>query len=114
MAIVYAFPIRDVGAALCRAIEERRLITFTLHGLSRRAEPHDLGVVKGITKLFFYQVGGASRSGPPTGWRWAQVDDVQDLRLLEEHFSGPRDSGPRHVEWDRLLASVSTDLRGNS
>jgi hypothetical protein len=109
VAVVYEFPIRDVDAALRRAIDEKRLITFTLHGLSRRAEPHDFGIVKGATKLFFYQVGGASRSGPPVGWRWAQVDEIQDLRLLDERFAGARESNARHVEWDSLVASVSRD-----
>lgn len=110
MAVVYEFPIRDISAALSRAISERRLVTFTLHGLARRAEPHDLGIVKGVAKLFFYQVGGASRSGPPAGWRWAIVDEIEDLHLLEERFSGARESGARHVEWDRLLASVSREV----
>ena len=109
MAVVYEFPIRDVDAALRRAIDEKRLITFMLHGFSRRAEAHDFGIVKGVTKLFFYQVGGASRSGPPVGWRWAQVDEIQDLRLLDERFAGARDSSARHVDWDRLVASVSRD-----
>jgi len=109
VAVVYEFPIRDVDAALRRAIDERRLIAFTLHGLPRRAEPHDFGIVKGVTKLFFYQVGGASRTGPPVGWRWAHVDEIQGLRLLDERFAGARDSGARHVEWDRLVASVSRD-----
>lgn len=109
VAVVYEFPIRDVDAALRRAIDERRLITFTLHGLARRAEPHDFGIVKGAAKLFFYQVGGASRSGPPVGWRWAEVNEIQDLRLLDEHFAGARESSARHVEWDSLVASVSRD-----
>jgi len=37
------------------------------------------------------------------------VDEIRDLRLLDERFVGARDSSARHVEWDRLLASVSRD-----
>lgn len=106
---VLRFPERtDVDALLRAAIAERRLITFTLHNLPRRAEPHDYGAIHGVRKLFFYQVGGGSRSGAPFGWRWAELADLRDVVLLDERFSGSRDSGSgRHVHWDQLFASVS-------
>ena len=71
---------------LCRAISERRLIAFSLDGYARVGEPHDFGVIGGETRLFFYQVGGASRSGRPLGWRWAVVARISELRLLEDRF----------------------------
>ena len=98
----------DVDSLLRRAIDERRLVTFTLHGLTRRAEPHDYGIIGGVVKLFFYQVGGRSRSGRPIGWRWAVIDEIAHLTLLDETFEGARDTGSnRHIEWTRLFASVS-------
>src|SRR5450631_4063498 len=93
---------------LRRAIVERRLIAFSLNGHARIAEPHDFGVIDGEKRLFFHQVGGASRSGRPLGWRWATVARISGLRLLDDRFPGPRatQSG-RHQRWDCLYASVS-------
>ena len=100
-----------VNALVRRAICERRLIAFTLHGFPRRAEPHDYGVINGVHRLFFYQVGGRSRSGRPFGWRWATLAEMTDVRLLDDQFAGGRDTGSsHHVEWDVLLASVSRDV----
>jgi hypothetical protein len=69
-------------------------------------------VIGGVHKLFFYQVGGGSRSGRPVGWRWGVLDEIQELTLLDEHFAGARDTHTeRHAHWDRLLASVSRDVK---
>ena len=98
----------DADALIRRAIRHRRLLAFDLRGLPRRAEPHDYGVIDGVAKLFFYQVGGRSRSGSPVGWRWAVLDEMRNIRELEEHFHGARETpSHRHVRWDTLLASVS-------
>jgi hypothetical protein len=94
------------------AIAARHLISFTLSGCRRVAEPHDYGIINGETRLFFYQTGGESHSGKPVGWRWAVLSKISDLEMLDEHFPGPR-AGPseRHVKWDQLFASVSQRLR---
>jgi hypothetical protein len=101
-------PAPETDRRLRAAIRERRLITFGLHGFTRRAEPHDYGIIDGTAKLFFYQVGGGSRSRKPVGWRLARVDELHDIQLLETTFAGPRETrSGRHVRWDRLIASVS-------
>ena len=93
------------GDLLRIAIRERRLVSFTLHGLPRRAEPHDYGLIGNQRRLFFYQVAGQSRSGPPVGWRWAALTEITDLILLDVRFPGSRDTGSsRHVTWDRTPA----------
>jgi hypothetical protein len=104
--VVLPFPARSTDRLLRTAIHERRLISFTLHDCHRRAEPHDYGVVKGVVKLLFYQVGGRSQSGRPLGWRWAVLSEMTDVRILVEQFVGPREA-ERHVAWDELFASVS-------
>jgi len=98
----------SVDFLLRTAIRNRRIITFTLHDLPRLAEPHDYGIIKGVEKLFFYQVGGQSKSGPPFGWRWAVVSEIATLEVLDQTFNGsrPAPSG-RHVHWDVVYASVS-------
>jgi hypothetical protein len=98
----------SVDFQLRTAIRNRRIVTFTLHELPRRAEPHDYGVINGVAKLFFYQVGGQSKSGRPFGWRWAVLSEIANLEVLEQTFSGSRGApSGHHVHWDVVYASVS-------
>lgn len=97
----------SVDQQIRTAIRDLRVVSFTLRGLERRAEPHDYGVLNGVEKLFFYQIGGSSRSGPPIGWRWAVVADIENLAVLEQQFPGVRTvPSARHTNWDVLYASV--------
>lgn len=98
----------SVDEAIRAAIADRRLVRFELNGLPRIGEPHDYGVINGVRKLFFYQIGGQSRSGPPVGWRWAVLTELCDLMILDQRFAGARlaPSG-RHTQWDELIATVS-------
>ena len=99
----------SLDSLLRAAIADRRLVSFTLHGVPRVGEPHDYGVADGVPTLFFYQTGGKSSSGKPLGWRNAVIGEITGLRVLEERFAGtrPAPSG-RHKKWDQLYASVST------
>jgi len=91
------------------AIAGKRLVAFVLDGRRRIAEPHDYGILKGARRLFFYQVGGESRSSPATGWRWAILSKVSALEVLDDTFAGSRPVPTgRHVQWDALIASVSS------
>ena len=93
---------------ICAAISERRLVTFILDGFRRIAEPHDYGIIDGVARLFFYQVGGESRSGRPVGWRWGVLSRISELRILSDTFPGSRAApSGRHVHWDTLIATVS-------
>jgi len=104
----------DVDALLRKAIDERRLIGFVLDGKPRIAEPHDYGVIAGEPRLFFYQVGGESRSGRRLGWRWAVVSKMSEVTLKDRTFKGPRPAVTgKHVVWEKLYASVSTRLTSN-
>ena len=98
----------EVDRLLRRAMAEKRLVAFSLAGCQRVAEPHDYGLIGGVAKMFFYQVGGVSRSGQPLGWRWAEIAKVSGLRVLDQQFPGSRaiPTG-RHHRWDVLYASVS-------
>jgi hypothetical protein len=98
----------SIDFILRTAIRDRRIVTFTLDGHHRVAEPHDYGTIGGNKKLFFYQIGGESRSMPATGWRWAELGKISGLKVLDKHFAGARltPSG-RHVRWQKIFASVS-------
>jgi hypothetical protein len=105
--------VTDTDRLLRDAIAQRRLVAFSLDGCRRVAEPHDYGIVDGQARLFFYQVGGESRSGKPLGWRWGAIAKISELTLLAEGFAGSRPvpSG-RHQRWDTLFASVSDRVIG--
>jgi hypothetical protein len=97
---------------LRRAIADRRLVAFTANGHPRIAEPHDYGIKDGVSRLFYFQTGGRSSSKPPIGWRWAKLAGMAELQILDQTFDGPRAApSGRHIEWDRLIASVSASQR---
>ena len=90
------------------AIATRRLVSFTLDGYQRIAEPHDYGIIRGVSRLFFYQLGGGSRSGKPLGWRLGDLSRMSNVRILDDRFEGPRPApSGRHIQWDVLIATVS-------
>jgi hypothetical protein len=97
----------SLDKTLRAAIAKRRLVKFVSDGCLRKGEPHDYGIYKGTPRLFYYQVGGQSRSGKLPGWRWAGVSDISGLEIMDESFAGPRPVSGRHVEWDELFASIS-------
>lgn len=97
----------DLDRLLKKAINEWRLVAFTLTGRPRIAEPHDYGLIEGEPRLFFYQVGGESSPGSSLGWRWAVLSKISEFLVLDKRFRGPRPvpSG-KHLKWDRLFATV--------
>lgn len=101
-------PLASADHLLRTAIAERRLVTFILDGFRRIAEPHDYGIIDGVARLFFYQVGGASQSTPPIGWRWGMLSRISELQILPDGFPGPRPApSGRHIHWNVLIATVS-------
>jgi len=88
------------------AIEQKHLLRFHYKGRLRVVEPHDYGVHKGLVKLFGYQIGGSS-SEPLPNWRWALVNSISELTLLDQHFDGTRPSpSGKHQQWDQVFARV--------
>ena len=73
----------------------------------RIAEPHDYGLRDGIPKLLEYQRQRAVRRDPTVrGWRWLDVAKIEDCTVVEESFSGTREtSHQQHHHWDVLYAS---------
>jgi hypothetical protein len=88
------------------AIQHKRLLSFSLDGEVRVAEPHDYGIQNGKVRLLAFQVSGAS-SGPLPGWRWIEILRMSQPELLAETFAGNRiaPSGNHH-KWDVLFARV--------
>ena len=90
------------------AIHNKRLIEFVYKkGRPRIVEPHDYGIRGGVEKILAYQISGDSESGKPQGWKWFEVDNMRQLRVLDRQFPGSRaDSDQQHFEWDTLFACV--------
>ena len=81
---------------IATAIEKRRLLAFTYHGLNRVVEPHIYGVKPdGRAALSAYQVEGESGSDEQAGWRLFHVHEMQDVRLLRRVFNRPREGYKR-------------------
>ena len=98
----------NVDRLLRQAIADKQVVSFSLKGCQRIAEPHDYGIIRGEPKLLFYQVGGASRRGRGFGWRWARIDEMADLACLPRRFAGTRAApSGRHARWDEIFASVT-------
>jgi hypothetical protein len=87
---------REEGrAAMCstitEAIEDRRLLAVRYDPGERVVEPHAYGQSSvGNELIRAYQTRGASNSGEPVGWKLLRVDKIERVRMLDEHFPGPR------------------------
>lgn len=80
-----------MNSAICRAINERRLIRLTYGWGNRIVEPHAYGLNdNGHELLRVFQTSGASDSGEPYGWKLLRCDEITSLTVLEDHFSDPR------------------------
>ena len=100
----------DFDKLVKTAIRERRLVAFILDGRPRLGEPHDYGLIDGEPRLFFYQVGGESRSGRPRGWRWAVPSKVSSctcwtntLAVLGPCLPGDTSKGTRCSQRSRRV-----------
>jgi hypothetical protein len=94
---------------LCTAIEHKRMIRLIYHSKNRIVEPHDHGVLNGSVQLLGYQVGGFS-SRPLPNWLLMKANDITDLALLDQTFSGGRPTASsKHLKWDKLFIRVKPD-----
>jgi hypothetical protein len=99
-------PAPAIDALLRAAIAQKRLVRFTYKDKPRVVEPHDYGIHKGSLKLFGYQVDGLS-SEPLPNWRWALVNSISDLDVLNRTFPGRRPSvSGKHHHWDQIFIRV--------
>jgi len=85
---------------LWTAIKSTRMIRFVYHGKDRIVEPHDHGVLNSSVQLLSWQVAGRS-SRPLSNWLLTKVDEMTDLVLLDQTFTGGRPTASgKHIEWD--------------
>ena len=92
---------------ITRAITEFRMIGFMYNGYYRIAEPHVYGLGDGRHELLCYQTGGTSSGGRLPEWRRFNVDQITQLRVLDERFAGKRETySGHHSDWDHIFEVV--------
>jgi hypothetical protein len=100
-------PDPKVHEVIFKAIDEIRLLRFVFGGKERIVEPHDYGIHKGLVRLFSYQIGGQSTTGPLPAWRLMEVAKMSEVEILDQTFPGSRgDASQQHRQWDRVFARV--------
>lgn len=79
------------GERLIRAILDHRVVEFGYQGYRRTVEPYLLGLHEaGEPLLIGYQSAGGSQSGEIPGWRTFVTTGIDDVKLTDRSFSGPR------------------------
>jgi len=93
-----------LAGLICRAIGERRRLSFSYKGSRRLADPYILGTdADGTLLLSAVQVAGGSGSG----FRSFVVTEIAALAVSEEHFFGNHpDYNPRDRLFVRVLCQV--------
>jgi predicted DNA-binding transcriptional regulator YafY len=75
------------GGELRLAIRGRNVVEFRYSGRPRVVHPHALFVAStGTHCLDAVQVGGRSTSGPLPGWRRFDLNRIEQVTVLPEHF----------------------------
>lgn len=83
-------PVHD---QLRRAVENRNLVRLRYRDdtADRFAQPACLGVRSGNATVRAHQTTGASVGGEVPGWKSFILEDIRELEVLDETFSGPID-----------------------
>jgi hypothetical protein len=90
-----------MNSSISIAIRERLKLQLIYDWGHRVVEPHAYGVgEEGQELLRVYQVGGASQSNEPIGWKLFRVDEIRSLQVLSETFSGAR---PGYKRGDKAM-----------
>jgi hypothetical protein len=93
---------------IVKAIEETRMIRLIYHRKERILEPHDHGILNGSVQLLEWQTAGSS-SRPVPNWLLMKTDEISELILLDEIFSGGRPTHKgEHIRWDVLFIRVKS------
>ena len=80
-----------MNTSVCDAIRVRAVITFDYDGGARTAEPHLHGVsTAGNDVLCAWQTGGYSRSGQSSGWKLFRIEEMSDVVMTDQRFTGSR------------------------
>ena len=96
---------------VCDAIGRRNLMMFGYRGTVRVVEPHLYGrTTAGNEALSAWMRAGWSRTDPEGGWRMFRLDELTDLSVLPELFSGARpDFNPSDRHFSEVFCRVKIE-----
>jgi hypothetical protein len=84
------------------------VLRFDYAGLPRIVEPQTYGLDRfGQRMLVAFQVGGASKSGEPHGWKTFRQSSMRNLVVANETFSAP---APGYQRNDGAFASIISQV----
>jgi hypothetical protein len=99
--------IKSMREIICRAIRERRLLTFFYEGGPRFVEPHAYGTTtQDNPGLRAFQTDGFS-STATMGWKMFDMSKASHIRILETKFGSPRTGYKRG---DKGLKAIDAQL----
>ena len=74
---------------IIKAIQNKLLVSCSYDGFPRVVEPHCLGRGDRGLLLRCYQTGGGSSKGNIPDWRMFSVEKMENVLVLDEHFTQP-------------------------
>jgi hypothetical protein len=94
-----------VRTEVCLAIQSKKIIKFYYKGGTRFVEPFCYGIHRttGNEVLRGYQIGGYSESGETQGWKLYRDEEISELVITDDAFSGSR---PNYNPNDKAMRSV--------
>ena len=97
-----------MDAAIIKAIQDRRVLSFNYRGSPREVEPHAYGVnTAGHETLSCYQISGSSKTGTPRDWKTLLVSEMSSVTTTGLNFSRPR---PDYIRDSKMFARIYAQL----
>lgn len=83
----------STGEVICKAIAQKKIISFDYEGGRRTVEPFLLGIRKGTGKetLRAFFLKGHSNSSTGNAWRPYVINKMSNLTMEDETFTGVRE-----------------------
>jgi len=90
------------------SIENHQLLHFFYDGYFRVVQPHVYGVSHhGRDVLYGYEVAGADAEGEHTGWQSYYAADIEGIKALSAHFTGPHSGyAASELHWQRIYVQI--------
>lgn len=94
----------NVSQTISGAISNHQLLDFSYRGFRRIVEPYCFGTdKKGHLALRAFQVGGASESNEPIGWKIFHIDEISNLQFIPNQIFSLR---PEYKRGDSAFVAI--------
>ncbi len=94
----------DNVSIIRQSIRAKQPVCAKYGGLLRKMCPHVLGLKNGVVHALCWQYGGESHKGGLPDWRCMPVDELTELKLLQEPWhTSPNYSVPKQHCVDEVM-----------